>query len=230
MFSYSINNPNNFVIQKTDYNVIPIGNKCATAIACNYANIRKMSLPFDWIVTFPNQIQQILENNFHDFIPDVHNKVFSTKYKFVHIHFNPDVDTGIEECKRRIERFNVIINQPTKIYFFYIHEAWLYNDKHREDQFNNNIFNKMLALEVFLKQKYTHIDYNILYFNFKHHNIPTNSNIINIVLHTTNVYDNAKDDAKRRQFLRFCAQIITKLFDTKLTLEGHVRFNNSSAF
>lgn len=46
----------------------------------------------------------------------------------------------------------------------------------------------MLELEKFIKDKYINIDYNILYFNFKHHNIPTNSNIINIVLHTTNLY------------------------------------------
>jgi hypothetical protein len=68
MFSHVINNPNNFVI-KNDYNVIPFGHRCSSALACKFANIRKFSLPFDWnIPLFPNKIVKVLENNFNDFI------------------------------------------------------------------------------------------------------------------------------------------------------------------
>jgi hypothetical protein len=227
MFSYIINNPNNFLIQKNDYNVIPFGSRCTSAIACKYGNIRKISLPFDWTIPlFPKKIQNVLENDFQDFIPDVHNNVFRNKYDFTLAHFNSDINTGIEEYKRRIERFNVIINQPTKIYFVYINEDFLYTEKYRQDEFNNNIFNEMLALEVYLRQKYTHIDYNILYFNFNHHNIPANSKIINIVLHTTNVYNNPKD-APFGELRRYCAQIITELFGTTLTVgRDNNLFNN----
>jgi hypothetical protein len=72
----------------------------------------------------------------------------------------------------------------------------------------------MLELEKFIKDKYINIDYNILYFNFKHHNIPTNSNIINIVLHTTNLYDSAWPTFG--ELRNYCGKILTELFNTNI--------------
>jgi len=215
MFSYVINNPNNFVIEN-DYFMIPFGHRCTSALACKYANIRNFSLPFDWnIPAFPNKIQKVLENNFEDFIPDVHNGIFYNKYGFSLEHFNPDVNIGVEEYKRRITRFNYIINQPKKIYFVYINEDYLFDNSYRENEFNDKIFNEMLELEKFIKDKYINIDYNILYFNFKHHNIPTNSNIINIVVHSAILYDTLAGSSNE-EFRNFCGEILVKLFNTKL--------------
>jgi hypothetical protein len=226
MFSYVINNPNNFVI-KNDYVVIPFGPQCSSALACKFANIRKFSLPFDWNVPlFPNKIVKVLENNFDDFIPDVYNGIFKNKYDILLAHFNPNINDGIEEYKRRIDRFIHIINQPKKIYFVYINESYLYNNSYRKNEFNNNIFNEMLELEKFIKNKYINIDYNILYFNFKDDIIPTNSNIINIVLHTTNLYD-SHDDAPYNDFRIYCGKILAELFNTNLILECDENvFNN----
>lgn len=226
MFSHVINNPNNFVI-KNDYVVIPFGHRCSSALACKYANIRKFSLPFDWTIPlFPNKIQKVLENNFNDFIPDVHNGIFHNKYGFTLAHFNLNINNGIEEYKRRIDRFIDIINLPKKIYFVYINEDYLYDNSYREDEFNSNIFNEMLKLENFIKDRYINIDYNILYFNFKHHDIPTNSNIINIVLHTTNLYDTVCD-APYEDLRNYCGKILAELFNTNLTLGYHRDvFNN----
>ena len=217
MFSFSINNPNNFAIQyNNNYNVIPFGHRCTSAIACKYANIRKISLPFDWnLPLFPNKIQKVLESNFNEFVPDVYNGIFHNKYGICLCHFNSDIKNGIEEYKRRINRFNNIINCNVKIYFVYINEDYLYDNIYRQDEFNDNIFNEMLELEKFIKNKYINIDYNILYFNFKHHNIPTNSNIINIVLHTTNVYDTSSC-APYEEFRKYCAKILSELFNTNL--------------
>lgn len=217
MFSHVINNPNNFVI-KNDYVVIPFGHRCTSALACKYANIRKCSLPFDWTIPlFPNRIQKVLENNFNDFIPDVHNGNYFNKYGIGLAHFNDNINVGIEEYKRRIDRFNDIINQPKKIYFVYINEDYLYDNSYREDEFNNNIFNEMLELENFIKDRYINIDYNILYFNFKHHNIPTNSKIINIVLHTTNLYD-TESSSPFEDLRIYCGKILAELFNTNLIL------------
>jgi hypothetical protein len=84
----------------------------------------------------------------------------------------------------------------------------------------------MLELEKFIKNKYINIDYNILYFNFKHHNIPTQSNIINIVLHTTNLYD-SHNSAPYENLRNYCGKILTELFNTKLTLGYDITdFNN----
>ena len=82
MFSHILNNPNNFVISD-DYFTIPFGHRCSSALACKYASIRKFSLPFDWThPSFPKKIQNVLENNFEDFIPDVYNGIFNNKYNF----------------------------------------------------------------------------------------------------------------------------------------------------
>ena len=185
MFSYTINNPNNFEIKTDNYYTIPFGYRCTSALACRYANIRKMSLPFDWTIPLtPNKIRKVLENNFEDFIPDVENGIFCNKYDIGLAHFNPDINTGIEEYKRRIDRFNTIINEKNKkFYFIFINYDYLNNINFRDDTYNDNIFNGMLDLEYFLKEKYNNIDYNILYFNFKHHNISENSNIINIIFY-----------------------------------------------
>jgi hypothetical protein len=228
MFSYVLNNPNNFVISN-DYHIIPFGHRCTSALACKYANIRKFSLPFDWTMSsFPKKIQTVLENNFDDFIPDVYNGIFYNKYELHLVHFNPNIDTGVEEYKRRIDRFNDIINQSKKIYFIYINEDYLYDNNYREDEFNDNIFNEMLEFEKFIKDKYVNIDYNILYFNFKHYNIPTNSNIINIVLHSTNLY-NVSDNrwTPYQEFRNYCGKIVAELFNTNLILgeDGNI-FNN----
>jgi hypothetical protein len=217
MFSYVINNPNNFVI-KNDYVVIPFGHRCSSALASKYANIRNFSLPFDWCApVFPSKIKKVLENNFNDFIPDVHNGIFCNKYDFLLYHFNSNINDGIKEYNRRIDRFIDIINQPKKIYFIYINEDYLYNKSYREDEFNNNNFNQMLELETFIKDRYINIDYNILYFNFRHENIPIDSNIINIVLHSTNLYD-SHDSSPYEELRNYCGKILAELFNTKLTV------------
>lgn len=42
MFSYKINNPNNFCIDvKGDYYAIPFGHRCTSALACKFAHMRK---------------------------------------------------------------------------------------------------------------------------------------------------------------------------------------------
>lgn len=216
LFSCVINNPDNCVIVN-DYFIVPFGHRCASALACKCAGIRKFSLPFDWCIPlFPNKIQKVLENNFDDFIPDVYNGIFTNKYGFSLEHFNPDINSGVKEYKRRIERFNDIINQTKKIYFVYINEDYLYDDSYRQDEFNDNIFNEMLELEKYIKDKYMNIDFNIFFFNFKQHNIPKNSNIVNFVLHCTNLYDN--DTESHFDILRgFCGQILAHLFGTEPT-------------
>jgi len=71
-----------------------------------------------------------------------------------------------------------------------------------------------------MKKKYTNINYNILYFNFIEHKIPEDSNIINIVLNSTNLYDSNDlyESSVVDNFRRYCGEILTELFVTKLDL------------
>ena len=214
MFRHSGNNPKNTIITNDCYTV-SFGHRCTSALACKYSNMRNFSLPFDWCSpAFPKKIQNVLENNFEDFIPDAHNGILHNKYEISFPHFNSNINDGIEEYKRRIERFNYIMNDPKKKYFIYINEDYLYNSDYRGDEFNDRIFNEMLELEKFIKNKYINIDYNILYFNFKHHNIPEDSNIINIVLHTDNLYDN-HDSSPFEDLRHYCGDLLALLFHTQ---------------
>ena len=216
MFSHYVQNPTD--IQKEKIYVIPFGHRCSSALACKYASLRHFSLPFDWVIPlFPQKAQSILENEFKDFIPDVQNNVFENVYGVRFDHFNDDKNAGIEEILRRIERFNIVIDSSNKIYFVYINEDFIYDPEYRTDAFNNDIFAQMLELETFLKTKYPHITYNVLYFNFKEHEIPATSNIINIVLRAETVYESFVPWAAEN-LRNYCGEILSSLFDTPLVL------------
>jgi hypothetical protein len=227
-FTHQINNPNNLVIKDTDYYAVPFGHRCTSALACKYADIRKFSLPFDWTIpSFPDKIKKVLENDFDNFIPDVHNNIILNKYGIALVHFNPDIDKGIEEYKRRIARFQKIINEPNKkLYFIYINEDYLYDINYRDDEFNDYNFNSMIEMEHFIKEKYVGLDFTILYFDFKKHDVPINSNIINIVLHTDHLYD--KEENSTNWALRvYCGKILAELLKSNLNtiLEPDIFYN-----
>ena len=151
MFSYKINNPNNFIIKYDNCYIIPIGHRCATSLACIYAKIRNFSLPFDWgIPWYPKTVQKILENDFKDFCNfkcHENGYIHNPTYHFGSSHFNKDINILVDSYNRRIKRFNNIINEPKKKYFIYINEDFLYNKTHREDIHCDKVFNELLELE-----------------------------------------------------------------------------------
>lgn len=209
-----------------DYTLIPLGHRCSSALAIQYASLRNMSLPFDWVLKlFPRRIKNVLENNFQDFIPDVHKNKFYNKYGFRIAHFNENVDEGIKEYVRRIERLKKILQKQNKIYFVYINEDYLYDKDYRDKNFNDDIFSQMIELEVYLKKTYPKINYNILFFNFFENKIPKDSNIINIVLHTTIIYDDISN-SPFQELRIYCAKILSIIFKTKLNAKFHERVIN----
>jgi hypothetical protein len=222
MFNFTVHNPNNIMVTNGDIYTVPIGVRCASALACKYANIRKFSLPFDWTFPlFPSKVKDVLKNDFKDYIPDVNNDVFVNKYNIVLAHFNPNKQEGIEEYNRRIQRFNAIMTEThKKKYFVYINEDYLYDPEYRKDEFNDKIFNEMLDLENFIKTKYPGIKYTILYLNFRKENIPPNSNIINFVLHSDKFYDDCII-APYENLRNFCGGILALLFGSQLNIGYH---------
>lgn len=83
---------------------IPIGIDCGTADYLKRNNIRQLSLPFDWCVTY-NGITDIVKNNFSNFLPtnnlSISNSSYTSYTSFVHNIFPADIDT----MNRRIKRF-----------------------------------------------------------------------------------------------------------------------------
>lgn len=215
MFSHIIHNPNNISFVD-DFYAIPCGHRCTSAIICQIASVRKFSLPFDWTQPLtPKKIKNVLENDFEDFISMQH------KYKIRLVHFNKNHEVGIEEYKRRIERFRNIIKESKKLYFIYVNEDYLYNNQYRHDDFNTTNFNEMLELEEYFKNK--NLDYTILYFNYKQHVIPDNSNIINIVLQSE-LFDR-EHTAPVQQFRNYCGKILAELLNTNV-IPCSYDFNN----
>lgn len=216
-------------INTEKFYAIPIGPTCSSAIACKIANIRKFSLPFDWTIpSFPLKIKNVLENDFEDYIPDVKNNIYINKYDFELAHFNKDLEKGIEEYERRIDRFkNIIIDNEKNFYFIYINENYLYDELYRQKEFNDNILNELLELDNFIKNKYSYLNYNILYFNFIEDKIPENSNIINIVINSSIYYDDVFK-SPYEDFRIYCGKILQELFMTELDIEisYHNLFNN----
>ena len=131
------------------------------------------------------------------------------------MHYNKVHEVNVETFNRRINRFNNLMKNQKKKNFVYINEDYLYDNNYRADEFNDKNFIEMLELEKFIKDKYLNIDFNIFYFNFKYHDIPVTSNIINIVLNTTTLYDNS-ENAPYEELRIFCGKILSELFNTNL--------------
>ena len=81
-------------------------------------------------------------------------------------------------------------------------------------KFNDDIFLEMLELELYLKKKYPKINYNILYFNFIEHNIPEESNIINITINTNKLYCK-HNSSPFDKFRKYCGKILCDIFKSK---------------
>jgi hypothetical protein len=215
VLNYHIYNPNSIYINnKENYYLIPFGHRCTSALAIKYASLRKFSLPFDWTqYNYPEKIKNVLENDFKDFIPDNFDSIFFyNKYDIKLAHFNKNISEGIEEYKRRIVRFNKIIKENKKLYFVFINVDYIYYEKYRDKKFNDILFSQMLDLEVFLKIKYPKINYTILYFNFTQHEIPKNSNIINIVCNCSEIFNKPPNDVILTKIRMFFGSIISNIF------------------
>jgi len=58
----------------------------------------------------------------------------------------------------------------------------------------------------------------VLYFNFKEHAIPADSNIINIILSTTSPLYDTHDDAPYEELRKYCGKVLAELFNTSVLM------------
>jgi disulfide oxidoreductase YuzD len=221
MFSHRIDS--SFVLVDS-YTVIPFGSRCSSAIACNYAQVRKSSLPFDWTIpTFPSKIKNVLLNDFHEFIPtDISNNIensqcirqpsIKTKYGFSLMHFNQNIDIGIETYKKRIERLQEILETSDAKYYVYINEDYIHNINYRNKDFNEKLFTEMIDLEETLIEKYNNNNFKILYFDFVEHNKEKSSNIIQVILESELFL--LESEAPINDFRKYCGKILSDMFNT----------------
>ena len=118
--------------------------------------------PTLWIISV---LGETITKVFNDFISSFYSGTNKNKYDIIFPHFNPNIDLGIEEMNRRIDRFRNILQQGTKkVFFVYIAEDYLYDPKHRDKTFCDEISNQMMELNQFMTEKYPSLDYSILFF------------------------------------------------------------------
>jgi uncharacterized protein (DUF1919 family) len=119
-----------------EYNIITLGINCAPALIARDLELRKFSLPFDWVVTNNNQIINCIEDDFEKFHKNLHftldNHWQMDEYGIQYPHEYPVNDDGtiidnwqdyhaevLIKYQRRIERFRNIMNDSKPIIALY---------------------------------------------------------------------------------------------------------------
>ena len=87
--------------------IVPIGVDCKVADFCVKYNLRKMSLPFDWCVSY-NGVSKCIEDDFKKFINPLNNRINIYDIYFHHDFDNAnliqnDIDKYIRRCNRLLD-------------------------------------------------------------------------------------------------------------------------------
>jgi len=201
-----------------NFDVIPFGSRCTSAVVCHYAQLLKESLPFDWTIPLlPCKTQQILEQDFKDFIPsNIGEKGANNKYGVGLAHFSAHEShqDGINIYNLRIDRFQALLNSSTHKYFVYVNEDYLYKSEYRNEHFNKQTFEEMLLLEGYLKGRYPHFTFNILYFDFVQHDIIENSSIVPFFIKTGKYWSEGVH-SNYSSFRKYIGKVLSELFNTE---------------
>lgn len=156
MFNCDIENSNN----ENEKIYISLGNYCLTSMLLKENNLKNMSYPFDWMVSCIDNIIDIFEDNYVQFLNKNNYELFDNKTinnYYIHntkkLFNNLDIDhqhhnllelNDYEYLKRCIERLNNIdINK--KIIFIMIQPLYLNNipvDNNKIIKLYNILFNK----------------------------------------------------------------------------------------
>lgn len=149
---------------------VSLGSTCEPAQMLKSCELRKCSLPFDWIVSLDGEaLIEILENDFKNFLneecfqpygPAGH--LLHTYYHLEFLHegdFNRQFETNLAQLKikyqRRIERFRSLKNYQGKVFF--IRNAFIYSmtDPHRFFRSQDNLeISEEYALRLYQALKY----------------------------------------------------------------------------
>jgi hypothetical protein len=151
-------------------------------------------MPFDWAaLTIPGNLKHAIEDDLRNYIPDVKNGVFMNSYNIKLPHFNPQLDLGINEHHRRIDRFKGLLSGPAHLFFVYTNEPYLIHKGYREGPSIERCHKDMVDLDDLLASKYPALAYNILYIDFVDHPRLDDSRIIPITVSSSRLYDSTVD-------------------------------------
>ena len=97
--------------------IIPIGVDCGVADFLKRYNLRHVSSPFDWVVTY-NGVSACIDDGFKHFIPISTDRI--NKYNiYFHHDFAPETYAADKvKYNRRIERFKSMLESSTEEHIF----------------------------------------------------------------------------------------------------------------
>ena len=144
--------------------IIPIGVDCGMAEFCQKYNLRNISLPFDWNVTY-NGVSKCIDDNFEFFTEPLNNKINKYDIYFVHDFnnndlLNQDKEKYIRRCQRLI---NILETSNEEIIFcrkgHACHHHYEHNGKYTNIISDINCAEK---LDIILSNKYPQLKYKII--------------------------------------------------------------------
>jgi hypothetical protein len=144
--------------------IIPIGVDCGMANFIKKYNLRNLSFPFDWTVTY-NGVSKCIDDNFKFFIEPLNNRINQYDIYFHHDFennnlLNEDKTKYLRRCQRLI---NILETSNEEIIFCRKGHANHHHYEHN-GQYSNiiNDINDAEKLNIILQNKYPQLKYKII--------------------------------------------------------------------
>ena len=142
--------------------IVPIGVDCGMAAFCKKHNLRKISFPFDWTVTY-NGVSKCIDDNFKNFTDPLNNKINEYDIYFHHDFYN-NINEDKEKYVRRYKRLINILETSNEDIIFCrkghaCHHHYEHNGKY--STITNDIHDAE-QLNTIISRKYPQLNYKII--------------------------------------------------------------------
>jgi len=144
--------------------IIPIGVDCGMANFLRDYNLRNISLPFDWNVTY-NGVSNCIDDDFKCFTEPLNNKINQYDIYFHHEFENQELfDKEKEKYNRRCQRLANILETSSGEIIFCRHGHACHHHNEHNGKYNNitSDIDDAEKLNVILSNKYPHLKYKII--------------------------------------------------------------------
>jgi hypothetical protein len=143
--------------------IIPIGVDCGMAMFCKKYNLRNLSFPFDWVVSY-NGVSNCIDDNFTYFIPQINEKLNNYDMFFTH---DFAIDTFSEDKIKYTRRYNRFINilktsKENIIFCRKGHAGHLHNEHNGKYCNITSDISDAENLDAVISNKYPELNYKII--------------------------------------------------------------------
>lgn len=153
---------------------ISLGNRCTSAASLQKQELKKHVYPFDWIISNPTKILNLLKTDFADFYP-INDKIMVGYY-------NKKLDLGFGHFSAHShfenhETFNVLIKWLYEVFksnrivlFLYTTECYITMKEYRNEEQKH--YDDLIGIINFFKESYPNFKFHVLaiHTNVKHEN------------------------------------------------------------